>query len=94
MPKVHMQSKFGDKTYDSLEAYEKDQGKGWVSVEKRKVPTMKELEDAGAEGVQMMNPDIDEGHVLHFVKDGGRRRGKKTRKLRRKTRKTRKSFHL
>lgn len=88
MPKIHMASKFGDKTYANLEDYKKDQGEGWISVETSKVPTMKELEDAGAEGVQMMNPDIDEGHTLHFVKDGGRR---KTRKPRRKVRRTRKS---
>ena len=93
MPKIHMKPSDGDsKTYDSIEEYETDQGKGWYPVEEQGGTklTMELLEKAGNAGVKMANDAIDEGQTLTLVKEGARRR-RKTRKGKKSRRSTRKS---
>ncbi len=82
MPKVHMKSSAGSKTYDSIEEYEADQDGDWYPVEEPKGTklTMELLEKAGEEGVKMQSECYDEGHTLTLVKEGGRRRRRKTRR--------------
>jgi hypothetical protein len=93
MPKVHMKSSAGSKTYDSIEEYEADQDGDWYPVEE---PTGTELtidllEKAGKEGVKMANDCFDEGHTLTLVKEGGRRRRNRKTRRGKKVRSSRKS---